>query len=139
MDTRNNAVVLMERLQLKHGFAQFVIDIVFGVALFTPLVYYVLFPTSMHAIMITIGVGIGYMLHMIQKVLLYEEMLSEQVRETVEREVPEAVEKEVPEMVDKEVKEQTPVAVEKETKEQVPEAVEKEAEYVGVDIARSHK
>lgn len=108
----------MKNLQLKHGFAQFAIDLLFGIALFVPLIYYVLFSASMNAIMITIGVGVGYTLHMIQKVLLYEEMLSEQVRETAEREVPEVVEKETERTVDEEI----PNVV----KEQVTEAVEKE-------------
>lgn len=98
----------MKRITLRHNVAQFAIDLLFGVALLTPLVYGIASNNQYTAILLTIGVGIGYSLHMVQKVLLYEELLSEEVRTHVETEV----EQTVPERTEAEVKEQVKEQVE---------------------------
>ena len=92
----------MKRLTLRHNVAQFTIDILFGVALMTPLVYGIIVGNQATAILLTIGVGVGYSLHMLQKVLLYEELLSEEVKDHVESEV----EQTVPERTEQEVERQ---------------------------------
>lgn len=96
----------MKRLNLKHNIAQFLIDLMFGVALLTPLIYGVTTGNLYSSMLITIGVGVGYSLHMVQKVLLYEELLSEEVKDHVETEVAEKVPQEAQKEVEKEVEKQ---------------------------------
>lgn len=96
----------MKRLTLRHNSAQFIIDITFGIALLVPLVYGVITGAQYTAILVTIGVGVGYSLHMIQKVLLYEELLSEEVKDHIETEVEKTVPKQTQEEVEKHVEQQ---------------------------------
>lgn len=70
---------------------QWVIDMLFGAAVILPIVVFVAGFTSDRALYITIGVCIGYVLHITQKTLVFSDMLERAVENKAEEKVePEA-------------------------------------------------
>jgi hypothetical protein len=66
---------------------QWVFDTLFGVVLLVPLFGYGVGLLSDPFLYVGIGVGIGYVLHISQKMLAFDRMLSEEIREQASEQV----------------------------------------------------
>lgn len=91
---------------------QWIIDLLFGVALIAPITYVAFIHPDLRAIGISIGVSIGYFLHVTQKMMIFSEMVKESVREEAEERVKQeaktTVKEEAEERVKREVEKASP-------------------------------
>lgn len=103
----------MYRLSVKRY--QWIIDLAFGLAFLLPMILYIFDVIPQGGILVSIGIGIGYMIHVTQKMLIFSEMLEDVVNTKVEREAKERVE----EKTDEKVEEKLDDRVEEEVEEQL--------------------
>lgn len=71
---------------------QWILDIVFGIALILPLVLFFIGFVGELAVYITFGVGIGYIIHVTQKMLVFNDILEEAIEEKAEKKADKIVE-----------------------------------------------
>lgn len=73
---------------------QFIIDVLFGFIVILPLILYQLHYLPEKIILFSIGAGFGYVLHVSQKMLVFNEVMEDVVKEKAQIAVDEKTEKE---------------------------------------------
>lgn len=96
---------------------------VFGISFLIPIILYAVGVLPKSSLFLGIGVAFGYMLHILQKMIAFDELLNEEIQEEVEEKTTESVQQEIDDQVEdqvsKEVQDQVPQEVEKEVNEQI--------------------
>lgn len=105
------------------------VDFLFGFLLVGSLLLSRLYP-EMGIVLFTIGAGAGYMLRSVEKMVVFDRMLSDSVQEEAEEVVQQQAEETVPQEVEETVQEEAEKVIQEETEETVQKEVEREIEEV---------
>lgn len=89
----------MDKLNVQNY--QWIFDLVFGLALITPLILMLLNVVGQQIVLLTIGVAIGYIIHVSQKMVIFNDLIKTARREA-EQKADEEVEKKVKQKTDEE-------------------------------------
>lgn len=107
---------------------QWIIDLAFGLAFLLPMVLYILDIVPQGGILVSIGIGIGYMIHVTQKMLIFSEMLDDVVNTKVKREATEQVEEKTDEKVEEKLDDRVEEKTDEKVEEKLDDRVEEEVE-----------
>lgn len=111
---------------------QWIIDVLFGVGFILPLVLIIFNFVEEQFIYLTIGLGIGYIFHITQKMLVFSDMLEDalehkaedKIESEAEKKVQTKVEDKVPEEVESEITQKKDAAIEDKVEEVVDNKIE---------------
>lgn len=112
---------------------QWVLDIAFGIALILPLILFFVDIAGEMAVYITFGVGIGYIIHVTQKMLVFNDILEEAVEEKAETKTSEKVEEKTQTEAEKAVNEKIGIEDDEDLEDKIEEKAEKKADKVVED------
>lgn len=100
---------------------QWLIDFLYGAMFVGPVIAYAILASMGYdfrwLVYIAIGSGMGYMLYVSQKVVIFEQMVQESVKEEAKSQVPERAKEEVEERAKEEVEERAKEEVEEKVEE----------------------
>lgn len=105
---------------------QWIIDVLFGIGFILPLILIILNFVGEQFIYLTIGLGIGYIFHITQKMLVFSDMLEE----ALEHKAEDKIESEAEEKVQTKVENKVPDEVETEISQKKDSAIEDKVEEV---------
>lgn len=114
--------------QLNAQSYQWILEMLYGIALIAPLVLFATDNLGNSSVLFVIGVAVGYILHVTEKMLVFNDMLSQAVQQEAEQKVDkqaeEAVDNKVKDTVEDTVKDTVEDRVENKVEEKVEDEVE---------------